>query len=76
MLITLSSRTAICQSVAKFLLIGVAPLEAVSHRLNLFFNEKEIVSEIMVLSSLPRSVMNLQLEGGLQFIDELASCAD
>ena len=31
MLITLSRRTAICQSVAEVLLTGVAPLGAVSH---------------------------------------------
>ena len=34
MLITLSRRTAICQSVAEVLLTGVAPLGAVSHRFN------------------------------------------
>ena len=37
MLITLSRRTAICQSVAEVQLTGVAPLGAVSHRFN-FFN--------------------------------------
>ena len=35
MLITLSRRTAICQSVAEVQLAGVAPLGAVSHRFNL-----------------------------------------
>ena len=34
MLITLSRRTAICQSVAEVQLTGVAPLGAVSHRFN------------------------------------------
>ena len=34
MLITLSRRTAICQSVAEVYLTGVAPLGAVSHRFN------------------------------------------
>ena len=38
MLITLSRRTAICQSVAEISLTGVAPLGAVSHRFNLIFN--------------------------------------
>ena len=36
MLITLSRRNAICQSVAKVQLTGVAPLGAVSHRFNFF----------------------------------------
>ena len=35
MLITLSRRTAICQSVAEVELTGVAPLGAVGHRINL-----------------------------------------
>ena len=35
MVITLSRRIAICQSVAEVLLNGVAPLEAVSHRFDL-----------------------------------------
>ena len=34
MLITLSRRTAICQSVAEVELTGVTPLRAVSHRFN------------------------------------------
>ena len=34
MLITLSRRTAICQSVAEVQLTGVAPFGAVSHRFN------------------------------------------
>ena len=34
MLITLSRRTAICQSVAEVKLTGVAPLGALSHRFN------------------------------------------
>ena len=34
MLITLSRRTAICESVAEVYLTGVAPLEAVSNRFN------------------------------------------
>ena len=38
MLITLSRRTAICQSVAEVQLTGVAPLGAVSHRFNFFNN--------------------------------------
>ena len=37
MLITLSRRTAICQSVAEVQLTGVVPLGAVSHRFNLIF---------------------------------------
>ena len=37
MLITLSRRTAICQSVAEVQLTGVAPLGAVSHRFNFNF---------------------------------------
>ena len=37
MLITLSRRTAISQSVAEVWLTGVAPLGAVSHRFNLIF---------------------------------------
>ena len=37
MLITLSRRTAICQSVGEVLLTGVASLEAVSHRFNFKF---------------------------------------
>ena len=41
MLITLSRRAAICQSVAEVLLTGVVPLGAVSHRFNLF-NKKTV----------------------------------
>ena len=37
MLITLSRRTAICQSVAEVQLTGLAPLGAVSHRFNLIY---------------------------------------
>ena len=37
MLITLSRRTAICQSVAGVYLTGLAPLGAVSHRFNFNF---------------------------------------
>ena len=39
MLITLSRRAAICQSVAEIQLTGVAPLGAVSKSLNLFNKE-------------------------------------
>ena len=35
MIITLSRRAAICQSVAEVKLTGIAPLEAVSHRFDL-----------------------------------------
>jgi hypothetical protein len=38
MLITLSLRTVICQSVAEVYLTGMAPLGAVSHRFNLIFS--------------------------------------
>ena len=38
MLITLSRRTAICQSVSEVKLTDVAPLGAVSHRFNYFLN--------------------------------------
>ena len=37
MLITLSHRNSICQSVAEVQLTGVVPLETVSHRLNFKF---------------------------------------
>ena len=37
MLITLSRRTAVCQSVAEVQLTGVVPLGAVIHRLNFNF---------------------------------------
>ena len=37
MIITLPRRTSICQSVAEVLLTGVAPLEAVNHRFDLFY---------------------------------------
>ena len=45
MLITLSRRVAICQSVAEDQLTGVAPLGAVSHRFNL----------ILMRSTVPQS---------------------
>ena len=49
MLITLSRRTAICQSVAEVQLTGVAPLVAVSHRFN-FFNLIIIIIIIIIIT--------------------------
>ena len=50
MLITLSRRTAICQSVAEVYLNGVAPLGAVSHRFNFLF--VNVVINIVTLNSM------------------------
>ena len=41
MLITLSRRTAICQSVAEGKLTGVAPLGAVSNKFNLILQDED-----------------------------------
>ena len=41
MLITLSRRTAICQSVSEVYLTSVVPLGAVSHRFNFDFNRNK-----------------------------------
>ena len=41
MLITLSRRAAICQSVAEVQLTGLAPLGAVSHRLRLYYSKPQ-----------------------------------
>jgi hypothetical protein len=45
MLITLSYRTAICQSVAEVKLTGVGPFGAVSHRFNFisFYSKRRII---------------------------------
>ena len=50
MLITLSRRAAICQSVAGVLLAGVAPLGAVSHRFD--NNNNNIIIIITIIQML------------------------
>ena len=50
MLITLSRRTAICQSVAEVQLTGVAPLGAVSQIVTLFTNKAESNCHVYLLS--------------------------
>ena len=47
MIITLSRRTASCQSVAEVLLTGVAPLGGVSHRFTFFFTSANNIVESM-----------------------------
>ena len=54
MLITLSRRTAICQSVAEVYLTGVAPLGAVSLRFN-FFKIGNVWNEISVKMKLRKT---------------------
>ena len=52
MLITLSRRAAICQSVAEFQLTGVAPLGAVSHRFNLLIIIIALVVIVIIIIAL------------------------
>ena len=57
MLITLSRRTAICESVAEFWLTGVAPLGALSHRFDFLFlfvkRAQFVITFKLVFSVLP-----------------------
>jgi hypothetical protein len=54
MLITLSCRPAICQSVAEVYLTGVAPLGAVSHRFNfnIYFTKANWIDHILTRNCL------------------------
>ena len=85
MVITLSRRTSICQSVAEVYLTGVTPLGAVSHRFNLllfYFNliPRKLVKLIKTYLYGPRSKVrigdyfssSLVIENGLRPGDALS----